>query len=744
MNMRQLVLSTIAGVLASALLMTPTKAQEVVLAEAQASESEVLTHHSQYPVNSLTSLQQLRLDGFSPRLELGLGSRADHLVDSATMTLNYRFSPAILGDVSQVNILLNSETVKTITLENRNADSVQSAKIDLPAPLFTDYNRITFELIAQSANAQCRAPSGSTWFEILSGSQINVSYLQLPVTNELAYFPEPFFYQSDFSSIQIPFLLPEQQSTELLTSAGILASYFASQTQWRVLDIKPDFYQQKRASEGGFLTPWDKQHTVIFMTNDQRPAAFKQLPTITQPRVEMLEHPVYPALKVLAIMAPDDSGLVDAAQALAAAAGSLSGSYATFNQFDAKPRAPYLAPNWVSTQREVKFSELVNDSSELQRQGFKSAPISLALRLPPDLFIWQKSGVPLDLEYRYTPPIMADDSRLLVSINNEFVKSFKLDKSGAASGDGQLRVPIIDTPLLRGNNLELPAFKLGVVNQVQFDFKFSQIGSACSLQPANSSVGSIDGSSTIDLVGFDHYAQLPDLQLFAKAGYPFSRYDDLSNTLVVLDEQPSKELLSLFFANMVKMSASTGYPVFNLNITHVDEITNTASQDMLVLGQLATQQWLKRFGDKNLAAQLLGHKLAGQAQLFSNPSAVLNNSGPLAALVAFQSPLNSSASVVMQTATSNEHLKMLKQRLLSPSDSNQFHGFLSLVSVAGITHYAATQQYFIGDLSFWNQVKYHTAQHPIILVLVVLLATLVVAVGLYRWLRSNAKRKQGE
>tara|TARA_B100000700_G_scaffold319259_1_gene414093 strand:- start:2784 stop:5018 length:2235 start_codon:yes stop_codon:yes gene_type:complete len=744
MNMRQLVLSTVAGVIVSALLLTPVKAQEALLTEEPTSESTGLTHRSQYPVNSLTSLQQLRLDGFNPFLELGLGSRADRLVDSATLTLNYRFSPAILGDVSQVNILLNSETVKTITLENRNADSVQSAEIDLSAPLFTDYNRITFELIAQSTSEQCRAPSGSTWFEILSGSQINVSYLQLPVTSELAYFPEPFFYQSDFSNIDIPFFLPEQQSTELLTSAGILASYFASETQWRVLDITPKRYQQKRSASERLLTPWGKQHAVVFMTNDQRPAAFTQLPTITQPRVEMLEHPVYSELKVLAIMAPDDAGLVDAAQALAAAAGSLSGSYATFNQFDAKPREPYLAPNWVSTQREVKFSELVNDASELQRKGFKSAPISLALRLPPDLFIWQKSGVPLDLEYRYTPPIMTDDSRLLVSINNEFVKSFKLDKSGAASGDGELRVPIIDTPLLRGNNLELPAFKLGVINQIQFDFEFSQVGSACNLQPANSSVGAIDGSSSIDLVGFDHYAQLPDLQLFAKAGYPFSRYDDLSNTLVVLDEQPSHELLSLFLANMVKMSASTGFPVFNLNVTHVSDIETTASQDILVLGQSATQQFLKRFGDKNLTAQLLGHKLARQAQLFSNPNAVLNNSGPLAALVAFQSPLNSSASVIMQTATSDEHLKMLRERLLSPSDSNQFHGFLSLVSVAGIAHYAATQQYFIGDLSFWNQVKYHTAQHPIILVLVVLFAILVVALGLYRWLRSNAKRKQGE
>ncbi len=742
MNTRQLVVFVIASIIACSLGSASIQAQENAPNRELNDDSNVLTYRTQYPVDALTSLQQLRLDGFTPSIELGLGSRADRLVNSATLTLNYRYSPAILADISQVNILLNSETVKTISLNANDADTTQTIRVDLPAPLFTDYNRITFELVAQSVNEQCRAPSASTWFEILSGSQLNVNYLQLPVANELAYFPEPFFYRSDFSNVNIPFFLPEQQSTELLTGAGILASYFASETQWRLLDIKPHIYQQKRDLNDQLLTAWGRHHAVVFMTNAQRPAAFKPLPEITQPRVELLDHPLYPQLKVLAVMAPDDTGLIDAAQALAAAAGSLSGAYATFNQFDAEPRDPYAAPNWISTEREVKFSELVSDVSELQRHGVKAPPISVPLRLPPDLFIWQKSGVPLDLEYRYTAPISNDDSRLLVSINNEFVKSFKLDESGVASGVGELRVPIIDTPILSGNNLELPAFKLGVVNQLQFNFKFSQIGAGCSLQPANSSIGAIDGSSTIDLVGFDHYAQLPDLQLFAKAGYPFSRYDDLSNTLIVLDEEPSLDLLSLFFANIAKMSASTGYPVYNLSVTHVEQVPNNASEDILVLGQSATQQWLARFGDKNLTAQLLGHKLAGQSQLFANPNAVLQNSGPLAALVAFQSPLNPAASVVMQTATSSEHLNMLKERLLSPSDSIQFHGFLSLVSVAGITNYAATQQYFIGDLSFWNQVKYHTAQHPFILVLVVLFAVLVVALGLYRWLRSSAKRKQ--
>ena len=46
-----------------------------------------------------------------------------------------------------------------------------------------------------------------------------------------------------------------------------------------------------------------------------------------------------------------------------------------------------------------------------------------------------------------------------------------------------------------------------------------------------------------------------------------------------------------------------------------------------------------------------------------------------------------------------------------------------------------------GRFNTWNQIKYHTAQHPF-LVLIVLFAVLVVALAIYRWLRSNAKRKQ--
>src|SRR5690606_36132930 len=95
------------------------------------------------------------------------------------------------------------------------------------------------------------------------------------------------------------------------------------------------------------------------------------------------------------------------------------------------PRVPYDAPNWVDTSRPVAFTELVEQRSQLQVEGRTPPPVRLSFQLPPDLFTWQSRGIPMDLQYRYSPP-MTDNSgsRLTLGINDEFVEAFNLTTAG--------------------------------------------------------------------------------------------------------------------------------------------------------------------------------------------------------------------------------------------------------------------------------------------------------------------------
>ncbi|MBF3332742.1 cellulose biosynthesis cyclic di-GMP-binding regulatory protein BcsB, partial [Leptospira borgpetersenii serovar Ballum] len=89
-------------------------------------------------------------------------------------------------------------------------------------------------------------------------------------------------------------------------------------------------------------------------------------------------------------------------------------------------RQPYDAPNWVRTDRAVTFGELKGYEEQLQATGLEPSPISLTLNLPPDLYLLRSNGIDMRLNYRYTSPATRDNSRMDISLNNQFLQSFNL------------------------------------------------------------------------------------------------------------------------------------------------------------------------------------------------------------------------------------------------------------------------------------------------------------------------------
>lgn len=692
----------------------------------------------------LDKVQQrpMRIDGTANVVNIGWGSRFDQLPVAGELKLNFRYSPSLLAGTSQVNILLNSETIHSIALDPASANQKHQLTVELDADLMTDYNQLKFELIAKSAAAVCPAPDASTWFEITSGSTIDLNYQRLPIANELAYFPEPFFYAAEFSDVHIPFYLPAQLSADWLASSATLASYFGAMANWRSIELPTVEYSQHYSNRGDWLTNWQPKHSIVFVTNEIRPAAYADLPRVDKPQVRMVDNPKYPGVKVLLVMAPVASQLQQAVNGLALSDNSLSGDTAYFSQLPLSPREAYQAPNWLTTDRPVAFSELVNDASELQRSGREQAPIQIPLRLPPDLLLWQRSEIPLNLDYRYTPPVSGDDSRLLVSINNEFIKAYSLEESGVQDSSDRLAIPLIESSLLGPEQLRIPAFKLSVLNQLGFSFKFSQVGSNCEFIPANSTRAAIDGTSTVDITGFSHYTAMPNLHLFAKAGYPFTRYDDLSRTLVVLPEAPNKAERDLLLTNFARFGASTGYPATHAKVSLQATVDDSQRQDILVIGRRAVQQWLTVHGQDELDKQLAAHALAGRQDLFERPDWVMQNTGNTAAVASFKSADTKTGTVVLQTATTAEDLERLRQQLNTPAEADEFSGFLTLSTAAGLESYDATQRYYVGNLTYWSRMKYHAAQQPVLIVILVVMAVFVLALGIYRVLRQRAIKRQ--
>ncbi|RUO35110.1 cellulose biosynthesis cyclic di-GMP-binding regulatory protein BcsB [Aliidiomarina soli] len=681
-------------------------------------------------------LDNLRISGQNPVVTVAFGSRIDELVTAASLTLLVRSSPLIESDTAQLVINLNGETIGARSVRSDDESQLTRYQFDIEPHYFSTYNELSIELIAGRAAMQCGAASPGTWVEMSGASTLELTKQQLRLENELAFFPEPFFDERSFDPVQLNLLTPEQPSSSKAEAMAMVAGYFGAQADWRDLDITYTALNDD--------AEWPEYHSIVFATHAELDQLGLPVETPDAGAVLMTDNPQHPAYKVMLVTGSDDSEVKQTAQSLVLTRAGLSGDQADLRPQTIDPRQPYAAPNWVSTQRRVSFSELVSHPSELQREGYRPAPINVGLRLPPDLFTWQRYGIPIDLRFRYTPPVQADESRLRVFINGQFTQAYTLNQSGRQSSTERVRIPLV-SDINDANRLQLPAFQLSTINNLSLEYSFPRPIGGCDYEPANNTMGVIDGNSTIDLRGYHHYTALPNLHLFAKAGFPFTRYDDLSQSVFLLGDLTSSEQMITLLDTVAHMGASTGYPGVLLQVSTIDDYqpdTKRAEKDFVLISHYALQQFSNRFGQNTLQRQLRGQQLAGHPDTLSGADLTFTSDGPGAAFLAFESPLSDERSVVALLASEDEYLSRLRQVLTSAELSDQIDGFLTMLTPSRIVSYEPRSPYYVGELSWWNRMTYHVAQHPVVVVFFALLAVILIALMVYAGLARIAQKRQ--
>ncbi len=194
----------------------------------------------------------------------------------------------------------------------------------------------------------------------------------------------------------------------------------------------------------------------------------------------MVPNPGNANAKLLLVMGRDSAELKTAARALTLGARALSGQSATINKLDeGAPRVPYDAPNWIRSDRPVRFGELV-EVRDLNVSGYNPDLVRVNFRLPPDLFGWRSKGIPIDLKYRYTPRPVVDKSTLNINVNQQFLRAYALrsvkNPDGRAS---QLLARVLpDGSVPVDERIELPLFMLPAQSQLQFHFYYDYLKQA--------------------------------------------------------------------------------------------------------------------------------------------------------------------------------------------------------------------------------------------------------------------------
>ena len=694
--------------------------------------------HQRLSLRDLQIRTPIRLAGTQGEIGIPFGMRANEVVSQASLTLNFAWSPALLGDVSQLVVLLNGEVITTIRLQPDNAAG-QTLTIPVdPALFLPGDNRLNLRLIGHYTR-DCEDPFHSALWANVSNvrSWFDLTIQTLPLVPDLARLPGPFFDRHDNLPLQLPFVFAGPPAHGELEAAASIASWFGGMTSYRGASFKPAYGQIPHGN------------AIVFLTPDRPIAGLAGLLAgpITGPGVAVIRNPGDPWGQLLVIMGRGPEDLKLAAAAIANGRGVFGGQQMSLDGVRIPVWPRYSAPRWLSSSRKVQLGEIM-DATALQGMGLPPGPLSARFHLAPDLFFWPQQGGTLNLRYRYPVAQWLDRraSRLDISLNNQYLHTEPLAGSGwwdwlkhnqgASTHESSASIP-------------LPRYNLFGQNELIFDYNLiiADKQKCTGTLPANVRV-SLLPTSTIDLSHAYHSLRMPDLATFASAGYPFTIRPDQGETVVLMGPQPSPGAVAAFLTLMGRFGDATGAPSSAITVVDAIDPDAMAGKDILVIGPSGLAATDALFANAPVhwrGGRLQVDEASPLERIFADASPFnpgvrdeaahfLTETSNFSGIVAFQSPFESGRSVIALLANDPEDLPALVEGMAEPRINAQIQGDLAVTTGDGITSFAVGPGYRVGHLPLLVEAGYWLSGRPELMALGGLLAALLLGAPLYLYL----------
>lgn len=685
------------------------------------------------------------LRGARPEGSVEFGMRSDEVVAKALLNLDYTPSPSLLPVQSQLKVYLNDELMGVLPVTKEQLGKKVSAQIPIDPLYITDFNRVRLEFVGHYRDV-CENPASSTlWLDVGRESYLDLTYQSLNVRNDLSHFPVPFYDSRDNRQLTLPMVFASAPDVLQQQAAAIIASWFGSKAGWRGQQFPVQFNQLP------------DRNAIVFATNDKRPDFLREHPPVKAPTIEMIDHPDNPYIKLLVVFGRDDKDLLQAAKGIAQGNILFRGSSVTIDDVkQLQARKPYDAPNWVRTDRAVTFAELKTYEQQLQSSGLVPDSINVALNLPPDLYLLRANGIDMNLNYRYTMPPIKDSSRMDISLNDQFLQSFSLNSSQDVN-KLILRLPVLQGLLDGKTEVTIPALRLGAMNQLRFDFQYmnpmpgGSIDNCITFQPVQNHVV-IGDDSTIDFSKYYHFMAMPDLRVFANAGFPYSRMADLTDTLVVVPKSPTEGQVATLLETAGGIGAQTGLAAINLRMTDDGGQIKDKDADLLLIGSIpqalkddtkinllveATKSWVKMPMRHYDLASIYPDTEARTP----NTRTDVTSTGPMAAIIGFQSPYNDQRSVVALLADSPRGNELLTQALNDSGKRAAMFGSVAVIRESGVNSLRVGDIYYIGHLPWFERIWFALSSHPVLLAILAAVSIVLLAWVLWRMLRIISRRR---
>lgn len=687
----------------------------------------------------------MHLRGIEGSDSVSFDVRADQVVSKARIHLEYSYSPALLSDLSQINLMINDQVAASLPVPKETAGSLQQQVLDIPPHLITEFNRLTLQLIGHYT-MMCEDPlHSSLWAKISNTSRLELETTQIALPDDLAKLPLPFFDGRDSRLLELPFVFAAAPDNRTLEAAATVSSWFGALASYRGARFPVSLGQLP-----------EKGNAIVLLAGSASVAGI-EAPKDAGPSLTLMGNPNDPLGKILLIAGRDAEQLKQAALALVSGSQVLSGPSAQVQSVDSlQPREPYDAPNWLPSDRPVRLGELT-EAKRLSVAGYDPGSIRLPMRLPPDLFSWREKGVPLHLKYHYTPQPVSTNSSLLISIGDKFVKSLALPSQERL--DDSLLAKLQDESLLQEADLLLPLDSIPLQSALQLRFMYDYIKQGeCRDIIIDNMRGTIEPDSTLDLSGYGHFIAMPNLGVFQSSGFPFTRMADLSETAVVVPSTAGVQELSLFLELLGRFGESTGLPASGVTVTAGDDDSQMEDKDLLILAAAGNQPLLQRWADQ-LPASLGGGASFELSDLVyrvrnwvgsdtranlrqARSNLALSSGGAGTFLAGFESPLSSERSVVVLASDSADKLADIGAALRGGKDYDQsIQGSLAVVNGKRISSLVADEQYYVGSLGWFRYLQWLLAHNLAWMLLLTALGVALITLLLFVSLRARARAR---
>ncbi len=686
----------------------------------------------------------VNLRGVDASRTLSFSIRADEVVVAAKLRLAYDYSPALLPELSHLRVLLNERTALLEVLP-KDKGLANAREVNLDPRLFGEVNSLRFNLIGHYTR-QCEDPfHSSLWLTLSDLSRIELTLASVARTNDLKYLPAPFFDKRDSQALRLPFVFTSAPSFGTLKAAGVVASWFGLQAGARGAQFPV------------LLNAFPEGNAVVFMQSGDSIGGVRGAAGSS---ISIQPHPTQAGAKLLVVTGGTDEELARAARAIALINPTLTGQQVNVTkEVEAALRQPYDAPAWVPSDRPVRFGELARPD-ELRVQGYFPEVVRLNYRVAPDLFTWRTPGAPLQLKYRATRLPLHRNSSLNVNLNSSFIQTLALNdpERNAKEVDRQTLLKTANGAL-REESLFLPPYASVGRDQLQLSYFFDVIKEGdCRNLPPDNLQAAIDPESTLDFSGFPRYAALPNLAYFSNIGFPFTRLADLSETAVVLPERPNADELGLYLTLMGRMGEATAYPVLRHAVVAATDVNTMAARDLIVIGSAASQSLMTKWADRlplvnvdgaRRVREPVAHWLPTyrweqkdvQSAQRSQGSLNLSGGGNLATVMAFESPLQATRSVVLFYADKAVDLRKISEVLTDPERLGSLQGDFVVVDDKTVEHAKVSDTYYLGTLPILTKLRWFFSDQPLLLGLLGLLASILFAAIAYRFLRRVVARR---